>query len=188
MKLLPTVGIGEIRFGMNPKEVATVFGSDTIWEQWMGGNLNDSLCYPGIIFYFDEHDTYGPLENGKLVQIEANASFPGTLFEAPLSALTRNDVLLHLRSRNLVAKEYPNGSLESPDLRVHWWFNEDGSLNIVRFDNVPALATKTNKRRPTQTDVSEFLCSRQVALTRVTDEAISVQHSELIHRQLPLTR
>jgi hypothetical protein len=37
-------------------------------------------------------------------------------------------------------------------------------------------------------DVSDFLCSRRVALTRVTDEAISVQHCELIHRQLPLTR
>jgi hypothetical protein len=37
-------------------------------------------------------------------------------------------------------------------------------------------------------DVSDFLCSRRVVLTRVTDEAIPVQHSELVHRHLPLTR
>jgi hypothetical protein len=34
-------------------------------------------------------------------------------------------------------------------------------------------------------DVSDSLCSRRAALVHVTDEAISVQHSELIHRHLP---
>jgi hypothetical protein len=32
MDLIPSVGIGEVRFGMNPKQVAAIFGAETTWE------------------------------------------------------------------------------------------------------------------------------------------------------------
>ncbi len=41
MMIYPKKGIGPVTFGMSPKEVSDVMG-ETVYENWMGGNLNDS--------------------------------------------------------------------------------------------------------------------------------------------------
>jgi hypothetical protein len=63
MEIFPNIGLGPIRFGMNPSQVQAVLGSDRTYEPWMGGNLNDSQLYPGLIIGFDNCDDRGPLKD-----------------------------------------------------------------------------------------------------------------------------
>src|SRR6185369_10344683 len=72
MLLLPKIGLGEVRFGMTPGEVQKAFHEPQKYEDWMGGNLNDSLLFHGIIFGFYEHNTFGPLPDAKLEEIRTN--------------------------------------------------------------------------------------------------------------------
>lgn len=144
MDLIPNIGVGEVRFGMVPNQVVASFGPKTTWQHWMGGNLNDSLFYPGIIFYFDDHDARGPLPHAKLIQIEVNASFTGKLFATELSRLTRGQLIARLGREQTGLREFANGSIQAPSLHMHWWFDPDGKLNIVQlydkelmFSNVP---------------------------------------------------
>lgn len=97
----------------------------------MGGNLNDSLFYPGIILYFDQYDSYGPLAEWRLVQIETNTSFPGNLFGHSLAKLCRKDVMENVGVH--LVKTYPNGSAEVPALDMQFWFTPVDGLDVVRF-------------------------------------------------------
>lgn len=65
----------------------------------MGGSLNDSLYYPGIIFSFDACDLYGPLETARLDQIEVNREFPGTPFEVAVGSLRLSPVVSLARAQ-----------------------------------------------------------------------------------------
>ena len=63
-------GLGPIHFGMNPKEVLSVFQEPTVYEERMGGNLNDSITFHGIICRFNTIDTNGTLsEDSQLDEI-----------------------------------------------------------------------------------------------------------------------
>lgn len=131
MDLIPHVGVGPVRFGMKRDDVLSVFGSKQTWEHWMGGNLNDSLFYPGIILYFDRYNSHEPLAEGRLVQIETNTSFPGNLFGRRLTKLCHADVMENAGA--YVVKTFPNGSVEVPALDMHFWFTPEGGLDLVRF-------------------------------------------------------
>jgi len=61
MEIIPNIGLGPLRFGMSPKQVRSLLDEPEVYEDWMGGNLNDSLLYKGMILGFDWHDAYGPL-------------------------------------------------------------------------------------------------------------------------------
>lgn len=85
MELLPNEGIGDIRFSMTPPKVRAIMGNTLVYEDWMGGNINDTLHYSGIVLSFDKHDAYGPLDDAKLIEMwiynNFNATFNGiTLF------------------------------------------------------------------------------------------------------------
>jgi len=69
MDVIPEVGIGPARFGMSPAEVTASFPEAQRYEDWMGGNLNDSLFYHGLIIGFDRCDSVGPLPHSRLAQI-----------------------------------------------------------------------------------------------------------------------
>jgi len=45
MEIIPDIGLGSMRFGMSPDEVVALMGEAQTYEDWMGGNLNDSLVY-----------------------------------------------------------------------------------------------------------------------------------------------
>lgn len=63
LDILPWTGLGPLRFGMKPNEVRRAFDEDQVYEDWMGGNLNDSLLYRGLILGFDKEDSRGPLKD-----------------------------------------------------------------------------------------------------------------------------
>jgi hypothetical protein len=81
MELEPGKGLGPIKFGMSPKEVMTIMGDEQVYEPWMGGNLNDSLLYPGIIIRFDSCNSKGPLDNSKVEEFQIAESFSDVQFK-----------------------------------------------------------------------------------------------------------
>lgn len=81
MELEPGKGLGPIKFGMTPKEVMSIMGEEQTYESWMGGNLNDSLLYPGIIIKFDSCNSEGPLDNSKVDEIQIAESFVDVQFK-----------------------------------------------------------------------------------------------------------
>ena len=68
MELIPH-GIGSISLGMSPAQVESILGRHHTYEEWMGGNLNDSLLYPGIVISFNHSDGSGPLDDSQANEI-----------------------------------------------------------------------------------------------------------------------
>jgi hypothetical protein len=147
MEVKPHIGIGDVRFGMKRDDVMALLGPKQTWEQWMGGNLNDSLFYPGIILYFDEYDSSGPLPAGKLVQIEVSSDYPCTIFGSELKKITREIVLSGIDAST--AKHYPNRSIEAEGLGMRFFFNTDGSLSNLSFERAEAQQSVATDRPKT---------------------------------------
>ncbi len=40
-EISPSNGFGPIKFGFTPSEVKSVWGSELVYEDWMGGNLEN---------------------------------------------------------------------------------------------------------------------------------------------------
>jgi len=45
MEVVPLVGLGPVKFGMNRRQVKSFLGEKLTWEPWMGGNRNEDLYY-----------------------------------------------------------------------------------------------------------------------------------------------
>lgn len=135
MELNPCIGIGDIRFGMKRDEVIAILGAKQTWEQWMGGNLNDSLFYPGIILYFDTYNSSGPLPEGRLAQIEVSSEYPCTLFGRELRDVTREIVLSSIAPSTV--NHFPNRSVEVPELSMRFYFKPDDTLSGLSIAGKP---------------------------------------------------
>ncbi len=144
MEIKPHIGVGDICFGMKRDEVMSLLGTKQTWEQWMGGNLNDSLFYPGIILYFDEYDSYGPLPAGKLVQIEVNSSYPCAIFGCDIRDITREIVLANIAES--AARHFPNRSIEAGELRMRFFFDPDDSLTNLSFEPEAQQSVQPERR------------------------------------------
>ena len=48
---------------MSLEEVKSLMNENEVYEDWMGGNLNFALSYPGLILSFSDCDPSGPLPN-----------------------------------------------------------------------------------------------------------------------------
>jgi hypothetical protein len=66
--LVPNERVGPAHFGLRPAQVTSVMGETELYEDWMGGNLNDSLLFRGLILGFDRCDANGPLPDGRLIE------------------------------------------------------------------------------------------------------------------------
>lgn len=73
-------GVGPIKFGMPLSQVVEIMGDKQTIEDWMGGNRNDSLMYPGIIIGFNQYDSNGPTPDGIVFEFEIEKSFPNLQF------------------------------------------------------------------------------------------------------------
>jgi hypothetical protein len=61
LEIIPGIGIGPVQRGMSPPQVLEALPEKHQYEEWMGGNLNDSLLFHGLIFSFDKCNPAGPL-------------------------------------------------------------------------------------------------------------------------------
>lgn len=133
MDIIPHVGIGPLRFGLKRDEVKAILGQDQVWETWMGGNLNDSLFYPGIILFFDEYASDGPLPNGKLVQIAVSSEHPSKLFGCELKRVTRDAVISKVAPDEF--SRFPPHYFRSEKLEMHFFFRPDGALSNLSLSD-----------------------------------------------------
>jgi len=124
VEIIPNIGIGDVHFGMLRNEVTMILGEKQTWEEWMGGNLNDSLLYPGIILSFDKHDSFGPLSDGRLNQIEINAKYPCTLFGREIGNITKQFALSNINSAHV----FPSGLIHAAELGMEIFVNLDDTL------------------------------------------------------------
>src|SRR6266567_83478 len=101
MEIIPNIGLGPLRFGMNPSQVQAVLGAHQTYEPWMGGNLNDSLLYPGLIVGFGKCDGRGPLNGSKLVEVRINGKADLTLLNRIKFGMLQNELLQRLTRHNM---------------------------------------------------------------------------------------
>lgn len=127
MEIFPCEGIGPIKFGMTPKEVENAIGIDQVYEEWMGGNLNDSLFYPGVIVGFSECNAKGPLSNSVVIEFRVNPSEHITLNGIPTTKLNVENI-----SNIVINNENPtvesNGDVLYKENALSLGFLESGSL------------------------------------------------------------
>lgn len=90
--------IGTVTFGMTPEEVMSVFGSTQIYEDWMGGNLNNSLLYHGVILGFDRCNAYGPLADSRLVEFTVFNREDITFCGKPFLQWEKSDLLENFKN------------------------------------------------------------------------------------------
>ena len=130
MEILPKIGLGPLRFGMTPSEVKALLGSHRTYEPWMGGNLNDSLLYPGLIIGFDKCDASGPLPNSKIVEFRLHGRTDVTFLNEPLFGRPLKELLQTLAQRN-IRKDPDSDTI--PDLRMELVSDDQGNIDWVEF-------------------------------------------------------
>ena|SRR5258706_13563816 len=91
MELIPQ-GIGLIILGMPPAQVENILGKNHIYEDWMGGNLNGSLLYQGMVISFNRSDANKPLEDSQANEIWIHSNCPALLEGQDVFSLYKRDI------------------------------------------------------------------------------------------------
>lgn len=133
MELIPKIGIGPLRFGMRPSEVKDVLGPEHGYESWMGGNLNDSLLYSGMILGFDRCDSRGPLNDSKLIEFRINQNADIHFLQKPVFKITGNEFCQTLEQHNINIEREPNGYMFLPELNIELEPDENGNIVSLSF-------------------------------------------------------
>ncbi|HET8921391.1 MAG TPA: hypothetical protein VFN26_00195 [Candidatus Acidoferrum sp.] len=132
MEILPNFGLGPLRFGMNPSQVQALLGSQRTYEQWMGGNLNDSLLYPGLIIGFDKCDGCGPLKDSRLVEFRIREKADVTFLNKPIFGMQENE-LVETLARHGIRSEKNLSSYQLPDRGMELDLDEQGRVIWIEF-------------------------------------------------------
>ena len=124
MEIVPRVGIGPLRFGMAPNQVRALFPEAETYEDWMGGNLNDSILYRGLIIEFDLCDAWGPLADSKFREVRLYRRTDASLWEKYLLDWRKPDLIEHLKSREIAFHIEASGDLSIPPSSLVVSFDE----------------------------------------------------------------
>ena len=132
-EFFPFHGLGPLRFGMTPNDVRTALDEPELYEDWMGGNLNDSLLYRGLICGFDRYDAFGPLADAALTELLVFVPHRGEplLWGRPLVEWSATSVRTHAASLSIPLETGPTGSLSSLALGIGWGFASNGLLERI---------------------------------------------------------
>lgn len=127
----PLVGIGPVTFGMSPPEVIAHLGTGQVWEAWMGGNLNDSLVYHGLVLIFDRCDAYGPLEDSRLEYIDVKQREDVRLYGKAANDWTRPDLLRYLEQNAIEFAVLSDGAVSFPQLCFEVGFDSNAHADFL---------------------------------------------------------
>jgi len=127
LEIHPGEGIGPVRLGMRPAEVLAIFLEPQVYEEWMGGNLNDALLFHGLRLHFSDCDARAPLPNSTLNWIVIHQREDTYLFGRPVGEWRKDAVVRELRARGYDVQTTPNGDVEMPQ-QMGMSFDEDGRL------------------------------------------------------------
>ena len=141
MEIFPNIGLGPLRFGMNPSQVQAVLGSHQTYEPWMGGNRNDSLLYPGLIIGFDDCDERAPLEDSKLVEFFIKEKSDVTFLKKPIFGMPRKE-FVKILARHNIRNEENHGCYLLPDLHMEVDFDGHGKITWVEFSGESLISSR----------------------------------------------
>ncbi len=129
----PGRGVGPARFGQTPVQVEAVMAEPQMYEEWMGGNLNDSLLFQGLILGFDRCNTHGPLPDSRLVEARILARAGAYLFNRPAADWTRDELLAFLRSQGHDPDRKHPKDLNVDALGLSITFDDGGKLDYMEL-------------------------------------------------------
>ena len=112
---------------MHPKQVKDFMGVKTVYEDWMGGNLNDALFYPGIIIGFNDCDSDEPLPDSEVIEFRTNATETITFNNISIKELTLEN-MKSMVAYGEKAKIQNKLDIVFEKLGLSFGFNEDGSF------------------------------------------------------------
>jgi hypothetical protein len=127
LDIQPGEGIGPIRHGMRPAEVLAAFPEPRVFEDWMGGNLNDALLFHGLRLHFSGCDARAPLPDSTLNWVVIHQREDAYLFGRPVAEWTKDAVVRELRQRGYDVQLPPHGDVEVPQ-QLGMSFDNEGRL------------------------------------------------------------
>lgn len=126
-------GIGQIEFGMNPSRVISIMSEYQVYENWMGGNLNSSLLYQGMILDFDKCDSVGLLKTSKFCGVIINSRKDIYLFGRKLIEWNEVEFIEMLTVNNIQFEQFPNKAINSKDLGFEIYFDKEDDSVWLEF-------------------------------------------------------
>jgi hypothetical protein len=132
LHIRPGEGIGSIRLGMRPDEIISIFDEPQLYEGWMGGNLNDSLLFQGLILRFSAWDSSAPLPEGKLVSVTIFQRRGACLFGHPITDWNKMSLMEELKARGFALQTPSNGDIIVPN-QLSLSFDEEERLIWVEI-------------------------------------------------------
>ncbi len=132
-EIKPNTGIGRLEYGMRLESVKEVMGSECVYEEWMGGNLNDSLFYSGIIIGFRPFDMHGPLPGSKVIEFHLNENLPASLFGESLFDMNGVDLMALLREKEFTPYQSRPYFVECEEMHIHFDLDEQGKVCFVEM-------------------------------------------------------
>ena len=133
MEIKPKVGIGCINFGMHPNQIIEIMNEDVCYEPWMGGNLNDSIYYKGLIFGFNECNGPAPSSNAEFRELRIMYRQDLTLFGEPLNSWTRSKISSKLSQIGVNHMSAVSGDISCDELSCVFSFDDLGQLNYIEM-------------------------------------------------------
>ena len=132
LEVLPGIGLGSVLLGMTPAEVLQVFSEEQVYEEWMGGNLNGSYTFQGLLFHFSDCDSKAPLPDSKLVWIQIHGRNDVTLFGRSATEWTSEELIEELKDRDYTPVVSKHGDVDIPDV-VGFAFSETQHLDWIEI-------------------------------------------------------
>src|SRR5512145_1904306 len=95
----------------------------------MGGNLNDSLLYQGLILGFDSCNATGPLRSARLVEAHLRNRDAASFSGRPLSAWSRDQLSTHLAAQGISFQVDQRGGITAASVGLWFTFNAHGYVD-----------------------------------------------------------
>ena len=115
IEIIPGKGFGHILLGMSLTEARKMSEEHSQWASWMGGNLNNSVVYDGVVAHCSEN---------VIDQIHVRGREDAILFGMPITSLTR-EVLTTVCEKGMIDIEWEDR--DSATLSGLWvWFDRFG--------------------------------------------------------------
>jgi hypothetical protein len=133
MDVIPNIGAGSVRFGMKPSEVMAHFPEEQLYEDWMGGNLNDSLLYRGIIFGFDKYNSVGSLANSRLVEIRMYGREDAVICGRLIGTWKKETIINYWDENDLAYEDHDNGDVSIPSLSLVLSFDSQDQIEYLEM-------------------------------------------------------
>lgn len=108
-----------------------MLGERLEYEEWMGGNLNGSLFYHGLMFDFDACDSRAPLPGSRLVAIHVFRRDDLVLFGQRLRRWRCGLLSRELDRQNVNHFKTSDTDLLCPASNTEFGFDSDGCLESV---------------------------------------------------------